>query len=189
MISVRKATKVSGILFLTAMVTSLLGGGIIETGPNRPLLALAVFLEMINALSVFGIGILLFPVLDKKWNSAARVYLGFRLLEALACLIAALLPVFAFLDFAGSRSFYTGTLIPLFFCGGALIFYALLFKHRLLPRFISVWGWIGVMLIIYLNVYQPQGNAAMLFALPIILNEIFLGTWLIVKGFKQKTKL
>ncbi len=184
MISVRKATKVSGILFLTAMVTSLHGGGLIETAEEQSILIAGAILELINALSVFGIGILLFPVLKKVWKGASFGYLGFRAVEALVCLTAAILPLLEVTKVADLRTFQTGTLIPLFFSGGALIFYTLLFKHRLLPRFISVWGVVGVLLIIYLNVSQLQGNSAMLFALPIILNEIFLGIWLIVKGFK-----
>lgn len=183
MISINRAISVSGVLFLTAIVTSLLGGGMIESKPGQPLLIIAVFLEVANALSVFGIGILLFPILKQVWKNATHVYLGLRMLEALACLSAALIPLFTFYENSGLRAFHTGTLIPLFFCCGALIFYTILFKYRLLPRFITVWGWFGVMLIIYLNVNQPQGESAMLFAIPIILNEIFLGIWLMAKGF------
>lgn len=183
MISTKKAIKLSGILFLTAMASSLAGGGIIETEPDHPLLFTGVFLEVLNAISVMGIGILLYPVLKRAWKNAAHVYLAFRIMEALVCLSAAIIPLFIFESNSSLRAFHTGTLIPLFFCGGALIFYTVLFFHQLLPRYISIWGWMGVLLIVYLNVYHPQGDAAMLFALPIILNEIFLGTWLIVKGF------
>ncbi len=189
MISTNKAIKISGVLFLTAMVSSLSGGGLIETATSQSVLIAGVLLEVINALSVLGIGILLFPILKRLWKSAALAYLGFRTLEALVCFSAAILPLLALSESTDIRAFHTGTLIPLFFCGGALIFYTVLFKYQLLPRFISIWGWIGVLLIIYLNVYQPQGEGAVLFALPIILNEIFLGIWLIVKGFSTERKL
>lgn len=189
MISTNKAIKAAGALFLTAMVSSLVGGGLIETAKQHSILVAGSILETINAVSVLGIGILLFPVLKKVWKSAALAYLGFRSVEALVCLSAAVLPLLGLTNGAELRSFHTGTLVPLFFCGGALIFYTILFKYRLLPRFISIWGWIGVLLIIYLNVYQPQGETAMLFALPIILNEIFMGIWLIIKGFSKGRKL
>ncbi|WP_167618613.1 DUF4386 domain-containing protein [Maribellus sediminis] len=189
MISTNKATKTAGVLFLTAMVSSLVGDGMIESAKHQSILLAGAILEAINAVSVLGIGILLFPVLKKVWKSAAFAYLGFRSVEALVCLSAAILPQLGLINAANLRSFHTGTLIPLFFCGGALIFYTVLFKYRLLPHFISIWGWIGVLLIIYLNVYQPQGEETMLFALPIILNEIFMGIWLIMKGFNLKIKI
>ncbi|WP_340113064.1 DUF4386 domain-containing protein [Maribellus mangrovi] len=187
MISTNKAIKASGALFLTAMVSSLVGGGLIETANEQLLLIAGVILEMFNAISVMGIGILLFPVLKRVWKSAAIGYLGFRMVEALVCLSAALLPLLALTNGTELRAFHTGTLIPLFFCGGALIFYTVLFKYQLLPRFISIWGWAGVLLIIYLNVYQPQGELVLLFALPIILNEFFLGVWLIRKGISIRS--
>ncbi len=189
MISTIKAIKVSGALFLIAMVSSLVGGGLIETAKVQSVLIFGVILETINAISVLGIGVFLYPVLKQIWRNAALAYLGFRSLEALVCLSAAVLPLLALSNVAELRTFHTGILIPLFFCGGALIFYNILFWYRLLPGFISVWGWVGVILIIYLNVFQPQGETTILFALPIILNEILLGIWLIVKGndFQQKS--
>ncbi len=189
MISINKAIKTAGTLFLLAMVSSLVGGGLIATAKQQSVLLTGAILEVINAISVLGIGVLLFPVLKHVWKSAALAYLGFRSLEALVCFSAAILPLLDLANGTNLRSFHTGTLIPLFFCGGALILYTVLFKYRLLPRFICIWGWIGVLLIIYLNVYQPQGEAAMLYALPIILNEIFMGIWLIVKGFSTGRKL
>lgn len=188
MITSKTDIKVSGVLFLTAMVASLVGGGLIESANEQSILATGVMLEIINALSVLGIGVLLFPVLKKVWRSAAFAYLGFRSVEALVCLSAAILPLLSLTQGTELRAFHTGTLIPLFFCGGALIFYTLLYKYRLLPRLISIWGWVSVLLIIYLNGYQPLGETAMLFALPIILNEIFLGIWLIVKGLNMNPK-
>jgi len=189
MITPKTAIKLSGALFLIAMVSSLLGGGLIETAKEQSILILGAILETINALSVLGIGILFFPILKKVWRSAAFAYFGFRSIEALVCLSAAILPLIGLTNDSELRAFHTGTLIPLFFCGGALIFYTVLFKYRLLPRFISIWGWAGVLLIVYLNGYQPQGETAMLFALPIILNEIFLGIWLIVKGLSVSGEL
>ena len=82
------------------------------------------------------------------------------------------------------RSELLGILVPIFFGLGALIFYALVFKTRLLPRFISIWGFAGVLLMGALNIFD-LGDSSMFFALPIITNEIFLGIWLIAKGFNK----
>ena len=79
--------------------------------------------------------------------------------------------------------------IPLFFSLGALIFYYLLFMSRLIPPFISVWGFIGAVLI-FTQIFVHNGIVISLFlVLPIITNEIFLGIWLIVKGFNRSSAI
>ena len=85
------------------------------------------------------------------------------------------------------RASVVNLLIPVFFSLGALLFYTALYQSQLLPRFISVWGLIAVGLILTLNLvslnFKIEMSLKLLFALPIILNEIFLGIWLLVKGF------
>ncbi len=186
--SLKKTAKLVGALFLIAMVTSLLGGGLIETvqqQSDNPLLVAGVLLEVINALSVLGIGILLYPVLKSFHSGAAKAYLGLRILESLACLAAPLILIF-WTNRSDLRVIFTSSVIPLFFCCGALVLYSVLSKYRLLPRFISIWGFIGVAGIVALNTFKIQSSLGMILALPIILNEIFMGIWLIVKGFNTE---
>ena len=65
------------------------------------------------------------------------------------------------------------------------MFYILLFQSRLLPRFISIWGLLGVVLLgaqILSSIFGSSlGGIVMM--VPMGMNEIFLGVWLIVKGF------
>ena len=73
-----------------------------------------------------------------------------------------------------------------FFSLGALVFYYLLYRSKLVPRFIPIWGFIAVALVFtwnFLAAFDISLPGAVIFVLPIILNEIFLGIWLIVKGF------
>jgi hypothetical protein len=87
------------------------------------------------------------------------------------------------------RSFSAGLPLALFFCLGAYCLYIGLYQSRLLPRFIPVWGLIAVTMVLGMNIFiqfQPLGMAVnMVLALPMILNEIFMGLWLIVKGFNK----
>ncbi|MGQ8337044.1 DUF4386 domain-containing protein [Sunxiuqinia sp. A32] len=197
----KKTARIIGILFLVAMIGSLTGGGILESilskpinttliSENESLIKTGVLLEMINAFAVLGIGILLFPVLKLKSVKIAIGYLCFRILEMVSCLAAAFIPLSILKSNAGfgesiltARSDIASILIPLFFCLGALLLYFFLYRTKFLPRFISIWGFIGVSGIIVLNLTTIQSNAGMALALPIILNEIFMGIWLIVKGF------
>lgn len=215
----RKTARNVGILFLIAMFTSLLGGGLIEsviTSPdnlvdlasNGNLLYIGVFLELINGIAVIGIVALLFPILKTYNQSITLGFAGFRIIEAIFCFVAALLPLF-FLS-TGQESVQTGSFnasglqtmgtvltqtraqmaglwIPLFFGLGALFFYVLVFHYKLLPRFIPIWGFIGVAMILALNLLDIETGIGMLLALPIILNEIFLGIWLIVKGLNVQS--
>jgi hypothetical protein len=84
------------------------------------------------------------------------------------------------------RTYLVGQLTGIFFSLAALLFYYLLYQAQLVPRFIPLWGLIGVALILTWNLLEIFGMGiswGMVLALPIILNEIFLGIWLIVKGF------
>jgi len=71
-------------------------------------------------------------------------------------------------------------------CLPLFIFYLLLYQLKLVPRFISIWGIAAVPLLLiavllaifdedtYMGLMAPGG-----------LNQIFLGGWLIIKGFNS----
>ncbi len=73
-----------------------------------------------------------------------------------------------------------------FFILASLFFYYLLYQSKLIPRFISVWGVIALVSLLIGNLLEITGNThpmIMLFFPLIMLNEIFLAIWLMVKGF------
>jgi hypothetical protein len=219
--SSRKIAIIVGVLFLTAMVTSLLGGGLLDSilsasdyliavSENETQLIIGVLLELINAIAVVGIGVLMFPILKQHNETIALGYLGFRIIESVFCSVIVISPLSLialsqeYLKAGASdapyfqtlgaisiaeRASVVGLLIPVFFSLGALLFYYLLYQSKLIPRFISVWGLIGVALILTLNLLSTSNllevdiSTGLIFALPIMTNEIFLAIWLIVKGF------
>ena len=208
----RKTAAFVGALFLIAMVASLVGAGLIESvlssadyltavSENDAQLKMGVLLEMINGIAVVGIAVLMFPIFKRYSESTALGYVGFRIMEAVFITVAAVAPLSliplsqeylaagasAVPIFQSSASLLiaeranaAGVLIPLFFSLSALLFYYLMYQSQLIPRFITIWGFIGVAGIVTLNLSHVGG---LILALPIILNEIFLGIWLIVKGF------
>ena len=211
----KKTAITVGVLFLTAIVTSLLGGGLLGSilnspdfitniSSNKSTIFIGVSAEIINGIAVIGIAVMLFPILKQFKESSALGYVGFRILESLFCIISAIIPLSLitlseeYLKSGTSPATYFQTLgnllitvrsnlaellIPLFFSLGALLFYSLLYKTTLIPRFVSVWGFIGVVLVLSSIFIEAAIIINMIFVLPIILNEIFLGIWLIVKGF------
>ena len=86
---------------------------------------------------------------------------------------------------AGELSSLTGIV----FCLGALMFYAVLFQSRLVPRWISVWGLAALILdlaaqfLALFGLLDPVSATASLLFIPIALQEMVLAVWLIVKGF------
>ncbi|MBA7536580.1 hypothetical protein ES705_28844 [subsurface metagenome] len=69
--------------------------------------------------------------------------------------------------------------------------YSVLYKSKLVPRFISVWGFIAAIALltgsVLANIDMFTGISEMglelIFALPIAVAEIMLALWLIFKGF------
>ena len=67
---------------------------------------------------------------------------------------------------------------------GGLFLTALLYQSRLVPRFISVWGFIGYIIFMAGTILELFGYGyGVQLALPGGLFEIFLSFWLIAKGF------
>jgi hypothetical protein len=171
-------------------------------------LTAGVILELVNALAVIGIAVALFPLFRQQGEGTALGYVALRILEAIALAAAAFIPVTmvtlgrqsAGADPTAATSFtvlaehlmvtragLTGIMVPLFFCLGALLLYTWMLRSDVLPRFIPAWGLAGVAGIAAVNFLHVGTTAAMILALPIILNEVFLGAWLLVKGFNGKT--
>jgi hypothetical protein len=137
-------------------------------------------------------------VLKRHNETQAVGYLSLRIVEAVFCSLMVVSPLSlirlgqnqpqasAALSIA-ERASISGVLVPVFFSLGALLLYSSLYQSKLLPRFIPIWGLVAAALILTLNLLSAFGlelgmGISMVFALPIILNEIFMGIWLIAKG-------
>jgi hypothetical protein len=67
--------------------------------------------------------------------------------------------------------------------GGLLLCY-LLFQSKLVPRYLSIWGFIGYVVFIFGTILELFGyNVGVLLSIPGGLFEITLSMWLIIKGF------
>ena len=86
----KKTARIAGVLFLIAMVTSLLGGGLLESilnttdyitniSLNKSTVFFGVSAEIINGIIVTGIAFILFPILKIYNESFAIGYFGFRI--------------------------------------------------------------------------------------------------------------
>ena len=90
------------------------------------------------------------------------------------------------------RDWVHGFLGFLPFAVGALMYYYLLYRSRLVPRWLSGWGLIGAGLCVVATVYagftQDFGLTTVntVLNIPIGLQEMVLAVWLIAKGFNPR---
>ena len=169
-------------------------------------------LEFVWAATAAGIAIGLYPVLRKHNRSlalgavAARVVDGtFVLVGALSLLVLLTLgqeSVAAGSAAANSyqaagdallavRDWVYGFIVSLGFGLGAFLYYYVLYRSRLVPRWLSGWGLVGAALCLVATVYagftQEFGFSTVNNVLnaPIGVQEMVLAVWLIVKGFNR----
>jgi hypothetical protein len=71
---------------------------------------------------------------------------------------------------------------------GALMYYVVFFLYRLVPRWLTVWGLVGITLtiisalLVMFHLIPPAGTIQIILNLPILPQEMVLAGWLIAKG-------
>ena len=176
--------------------------------PNSGELIGGLLIELVNDLAVIGIAVLLFPILRKHSESIAIGYVALRLIEAITLIvskinllsliplsqeyIAAGAPANSYFQALGASAlaerYWASQIQTIFFILGALVLYYILYRTRLVPRFLSVWGLFAVVALTAANLMgisdPTQGfEPAMLLFAPIFISEILLAIWLMIKGF------
>jgi Domain of unknown function (DUF4386) len=176
---------------------------------NASLLAGGALLQLVAAGASVGIAISLYSVL-KQWGAGMAVgSVVFRTLEAAMYAIGAvsllsLLPLARqFTDAGATERASLATLGKAFlgvrdeaavagvlaFCVGALLYSWLLYQSNLVPRWLSGWGIVALLLMFaacLLAVFNERPvTSYVILALPIGLQEMVLALWLIAKGFSS----
>ena len=169
------------------------------------------FLDLVNAMACIGTAVALFPVVMQQNEAAALGFVTSRMLEAAIILIGvvSLLAVVTLRrDLAGAPGTDLASLITTgqalvavrdwtFLLGpslmpgiNALLLGWLLYRSRLVPRVIRVLGLVGAPLLIasattaLFRGNDPTTALAAIATVPILLWELSLDLWLVVKGFK-----
>ncbi|HHH53371.1 MAG TPA: DUF4386 family protein, partial [Bacteroidetes bacterium] len=175
----RKRAIFVGIFILLAY--AVLGSG----NPNEKFLGMV--LEIISGIAVLSIAFLMYPLFATYDNRLASWYLILKCFEAFFMVLAGILFYIhtSELLFIRENIYLIHTYI---FVAGAFIFYYLLYWLTLVPRWLSLWGVVASLLLVVVNLLESMGAIAQIpiLYLPIVLNEVVLALWLIVKGFKNK---
>lgn len=178
---------------------------LVQVSANSTQVILGALLEIVNGVAYIGIAVLMFPILRQRFESMALGYVAFRIIEFITQLAASIVPLLlvtlseeslrtgapvsqALGELLLATRYWSFEMLYLVFCLSALMFYYMLYQTRLVPRFISAWGLIGATLVLANTLLEIFGIdlgtvVGMVTGLPMLLNELFLGVWLIVKGF------
>ena len=184
---------------------------LVQIAANKDLIVVGALLAFVAAAGSAGIAISLYPVLRKYNEGLALGSVGFRLVEGV-CYIVGAIGLLSLLSLSqkyvsaepqdASTFQVLGTLISairnwagfvfgvIAFCLGAAMYYYVMYRSRLIPRWLSAWGLIGLALVFSMTlliafgerISGPSGMLVLL-AIPIALQEMVLAVWLIVKGF------
>ncbi len=198
--------------FLTFIAQPVLGAPdyLTRIAANESTVLAGALLVFIMGWADAGIGISMYPVLRRHNEGVALGAAAFRIMDGiLHCIGAVLILSLATL----SREFVAagggtpalfqdlGTLLLegrtwvvavgalLAWCIGAYLYYALFYKTRLVPRWLSLWGLAGITMVaaagilVLFRQIVPMSSTQMLLSFPIALQEIVLAVWLIVRGF------
>jgi hypothetical protein len=183
----------------------------IVTGSRDARVPLGAFFEVILAISVIGTAVTLFPVVRRQSEGIALAYVCGRLVEAILIVVGiiSLLSVVTLRqDFARATGANADALVSVgkslvavhdwtFLFGpnlalgpNTLMLAYLMYRSRLVPRFIALLGLVGGPLLfafataVLFGVFEQVSLWGAIGALPVFAWEMSLAVWLIVKGFK-----
>jgi hypothetical protein len=168
-------------------------------------------LVLLSAFACAGIAIGLYPVLKKHHEALALGSVWFRGLESMLYIVGvvsllSLLTLSQEYIKAGTSNAslfqasgaallaiktWAGQLGVIAFIIGAMMYYYIFYQSKLVPRWLSVWGFMGAVLslaAILLSIFSriiPFSPVFILLQAPIGLQEIVLAVWLIAKGFNK----
>jgi hypothetical protein len=169
----------------------------------RPwLLRVDILDEMVAVAGVIWLGVLLYEALRAYGRVSALTACALYFLEAVLGAVSRLaaFPLLALSSqFAANPSAsllaeadralasmnFGYTLLLLAFCPGAILFYWLLFKSRLVPRALSLWGLITVIPVFIATTLSILGiNVPFYIVVPYIPFEFAIGLWILIKGVR-----
>lgn len=167
------------------------------------------FLVFLMGVACAGIGLAFYPIMKKYSTGLAISVVGFRVAEGIFEIVGgvatigllalsqefvkASAPDATFFQTIGAiikagDAWLSNGVVLLLWCVGALMYYAVFYQFRLVPRWLSVWGLAGIILVtiggvlVMLHLIPGFGTVQMLLNLPIFPQEMVFAVWLIAKG-------
>jgi hypothetical protein len=192
---------ISGMIPMSLIVPGNIDQSMTNIAGHAGLLRANFLGDLITAVGVIALGVLLFVVLREHGEILALIALGCYLLEVALGAVSRI-PAFALLrisqEYAAKghpedlRALGNLTLDTMDFgfgllmlpcCIGAILFYHLLYKSRVIPRVLSAWGLVSIFVVLVATVLVISGyKVPFLVYVPYIPFEWVVGAWILIKG-------
>ena len=180
-----------------------------QVAANENLIIIGSLLVLLSAFAGASIAIWLYPILKKHDEALALGSVAFRVMENMLY-IAGVVSLLALLTLsqtyvnAGASNVssfqssgalllavktWAGQLGVIAFTIGGLMYYYVFYQSKLVPRWLSGWGFLAAglslasALLAIFGLLVPLSPAFIVFNLMILVQEMVLAVWLIVKGF------
>jgi len=171
---------------------------------NSMLLAIGALLWLMAVVGDAAHGVLMFPILKRHSERMAVGYLAARIVDAIFIAVMVLFVLIQiplgseYVQAAAPAAFDLQALSALFVQAqlyayeigmsalgvSGLILYYTLYRAKLVPRWLAVWGLVGYATILFGMISAVMGSGlGDVSSIPGGLWEVFIGVWLIVKGF------
>ncbi|MFC1976166.1 DUF4386 domain-containing protein [Chloroflexota bacterium] len=179
---------------------------LVNVSANANQVIIAALLLLMDAVAVAGIAIVIYPILKKHYETLALGYVGARIVECVLFIIVVIstltlltlsqesvkagAPDASYFQAGGTlllaASDWGFSLGLVIFALSALILNYSLYQSKLIPRWLSGWGFVGAILVLavhllgYFSINLPE-----ILDYLIAVQEMVFAVWLIVKGFKS----
>ena len=201
---------------VTGTIAAIIGNPILDApdyltniSANESQIIIGTFLVFLMGVACAGIGLALYPIMKKYSTGLAIGVVGFRVAEGILEILGGVITIgllalsqeFVKAGAPDAAYFQTiGAIIKagdawlsngaalLLWCIGALMYYTVFYQYRLVPRWLSGWGLVGIALttissvLVMLHIIPGFGTVQVVSNLPIALQEMVFAVWLIAKG-------
>lgn len=190
------------------------GPGILaNAATNEGQLIMVALLNLVMAVAVAGVAFMLYPVLKRVADTGVKQglalwYVGTRATEG-ATFLVAVLATLAFMPLSqefiaagapDASHFQTSAAVlqstvdvayglgQTVFAVGAGMLYYLLFRSRIIPQWLSLWGLVASPLFVVASLSllwtgDPNSTLSTVLYVPMAVQEMVMAVWLIAKGF------
>ena len=192
-----------------ALVTSVTGASdfVSTISAHQTTLVIGAFLMLLNTVVDVGKGVLFFPILENHGKRSALAYLAFIVVQVVMLDVGVL--ALLLIVPLGQQAIDTGQASAAWAQGlgslltqwnamaysigeatlgvGGLFLCSLLFRTRLIPRFLAVGGLVGYVSLMVGMIAELFGiHIGLMLSIPGIFFEVGLPVWLFIKGFQPQ---
>ena len=213
----RAAATTAGILYLTGTAAGVLSGlvtlpvndasdSLASASTHQVAVVTGALLVLLMGLSLAFVPVVLLPILRPVDEALAVGYLVIRGAVETTCYVLLAVGWLLLVPLDGAvpasaatrnqlgdiliNGDATNAVLALVFCLGAALFYTLLYRSGIVPRWIALWGLLsipvyllGALLAMYGVVETNSTTQTLLFA-PMFGQELVLAAWMIARGFR-----